>query len=173
MQVSDVHKYTIDGVELPVYPTSVTPSHNLVTKSWNDMNGVFHDIPVNSKLKVNWIFDVIDENSVEAIFNNIIMNKILNSKSRFFTVNTFYPGMGFISSNFYLGTPTNFSSLGTYNNEGFIRYWKMELHWIEVEGTVLNSPQNWLDSSNNIIVDNRQIEIASPEDLADILGEQR
>ena len=53
--ISTDKRFTIDGVEIPVYPTSITPSHNLVSKSWNDMNGVFKDIPVNSKLKVNLV----------------------------------------------------------------------------------------------------------------------
>ena len=162
---------------IPAYPTSLSPSHNLVSKSWNDMNGVFHDIPVNSKLKINWVFDVICEEAVEYIFGTLIMNKILgssnNNPSRFFLINTYYPGLGWIERNMYLGTPTNFSSLGAHAGHGMIKYWKMELHWIDVEGTVLNSPQNWSENSRNIIVDNRQIEIASPEDLANILGEQR
>lgn len=171
MQRSNDQRYTIDGTELAAYPTSVSPSHNLVSKSWNDCNGVFHDIPVNSKLKVNWAWDVIDDASMQSIFGGIIMNRILNSRSRFFTINTYYPGLGWIASEFYLGTPTNFSSLGTHDNKGTIRYWKMELHWIETTGTVLNSPSSY--NNRNIIVDNRQIEIASPEDLADALGEQR
>ena len=86
--VSSIKEYRIDGVEIPVYPTSVVPSHNLVTKSWNDMNGVFKDIPINSKLKINWVFDMISEDDLETIWGNMIYNKIINSKSRVFVINT-------------------------------------------------------------------------------------
>ena len=72
---SNVYKSTIrhanesDGaeVEIPVYPTSVVPSDNLVSKSWNNMYGVFKDIPVNLKVKVNWVFDCISEKDLEIL----------------------------------------------------------------------------------------------------------
>lgn len=81
--LSSTTKYTIDGVEIPVYPSSISPSHNLVSKSWNDMYGVFKDIPVNSKLKINWVFDYISESDLNTLWGRMIYNKIINSKSRF------------------------------------------------------------------------------------------
>lgn len=138
--VSSIKEYRIDGVEIPVYPTSVVPSHNLVTKSWNDMNGVFKDIPINSKLKINWVFDMISEDDLETIWGNMIYNKIINSKSRVFVINTYFPGLGYVEGNFYLGTPTSFDSKDWVCRKGKVNYFKLELHWIEVDGIQLNKP---------------------------------
>lgn len=138
--VSSIKEYRIDGVEIPVYPTSVVPSHNLVTKSWNDMNGVFKDIPINSKLKINWVFDMISEDDLETIWGNMIYNKIINSKSRIFVINTYFPGLGYVEGNFYLGTPTSFDSKDWMCSKGKVNYFKLELHWIEVDGIQLNKP---------------------------------
>lgn len=179
-----VGKYMIDNVEIPksAYPTSVVPSHNLVSKSWNNMYGEFIDIPVNSKLKVNWVFDCIS--SADAL---TIMGKILNkirgittpgTYSRFFTINTYFPGLGWISSEFYLGTPTTFNSIGsgskTVNGNGAPGdpdWWKMELHWIETKGEKLYSPS--YTPSNVLSVNNRQIEVVTPEELEEALNQQR
>lgn len=149
--VSDVQMYTIDGVEIPVYPTSVAPSHNLVSKSWNDMNGVFKDIPVNSKLKINWVFDFISENDLNTLWGSMIYNKIINTKSRFFDINTYFPGLGFIKGKFYLGTPVSFTSKDYYGPRGKVNIWQCELHWIEVDGIKLNSPT---DTQVNAVVVN-------------------
>ena len=145
---SKVYKYTIrhanesDGaeVEIPVYPTSVVPSDNLVSKSWNNMYGVFKDIPVNLKVKVNWVFDCISEKDLEILYGQLIREKIIKYNSRFFVINTHFPGVGFIKGTFYLGTPTSFKSLGGQNNNGEVTYYSGELHWIEVDGIRLNNP---------------------------------
>lgn len=138
--VSSTKKYMIDGVEIPVYPTSVAPSDNLVSKSWNDMYGVFKDIPVNLKTKVNWVFDVVSEENLEILYGQMIRDKIINTKSRFFEINTFFPGVGFISGTYYLGTPTSFTSKDWQTSNGSVNYWQVELHWIEVNGIQLNNP---------------------------------
>lgn len=138
--VSNIEKYMIDGVEIPVYPTSISPSDNLVSKSWNDMYGVFKDIPVNLKAKVNWVFDCISDDDYKTLYGQMIREKIIRTKSRFFEINTYFPGVGFISGTFYLGTPTNFKSLSGEKNNGSVQNWSGELHWIEVDGIRLNSP---------------------------------
>lgn len=145
---SSVKKYTIrhvkeaEGaeVEIPVYPTSIVPSDNLISKSWNNMNGVFKDIPVNLKVKVNWIFDAISEDDLEILYGQMIRSKIIQYKSRFFVVNTHFPGVGFIKGTFYLGTPTNFKSLAGYGDNGEVHWYSGEIHWIEVDGIKLNEP---------------------------------
>jgi hypothetical protein len=149
MVVSNIAKYTIkhvkdsgNPVEIPVYPSSIVPSHNLISKSWNNMYGQFQDVPVNIKLKINWVFDAISESDLEQLYNNLIYNKILTYKSRFFEINTYFPGVGFISGTFYLGTPTNFKSLGTHSNDGSVKWFSLELHWIEVDGIKLLDPSN-------------------------------
>lgn len=138
--VSNIQKYTINGKEIPVYPTSVTVSDNLISKSWNDCYGVFRDIPVNLKTKINWIFDLVSNKDLETLFYTMIRQEIINTKSRFFEINTFFPGMGFIKGTYYLGTPTSFNSLDWQSNNGSVNYWKGELHWIEVDGIELNNP---------------------------------
>ena len=147
-QASNIEKYTIrhikedEGteVEIPVYPTSVVPSDNLISKSWNNMYGEFIDIPVNLKVKINWIYDVIKSDDLNILYGELIRNKIIQYKSRFFVVNTYFPGVGFIKGTFYLGTPTNFKSLGGYNGKGKVGLYTGEIHWIEVDGIKLNSP---------------------------------
>lgn len=155
--LSDVHKYMIDGVEIPVYPTSVAPSDNLVSKSWNDMYGVFKDIPVNLKAKVNWVFDVVSEEDLEVLYGQMIRNKILTTKSRFFNINTFFPGVGFIKGTFYLGTPTSFTSKDWQTSNGSVNYWQVELHWIEVDGIQLNNPA--VVPTASVLVNNKRVTI--------------
>lgn len=140
--LSSVYKYTIDGVEIPAYPSSVTPSHNLVSKSWNDMYGVFRDIPVNSKLKINWVFDMIQERDLNKLWGDMIYNKLIRTGSRFFEINTAFPGLGFIKGTFYLGTPTTFNSKDWQSTTGGASWYQCELHWIEVDGIVLNKPSD-------------------------------
>lgn len=166
---SNTQKYMIDGVEIPVYPTSVTASDNLVSKSWNDMYGVFKDIPVNLKTKVNWVFDVVSENDLETIYGGIIRNKIINSKSRFFNINTFFPGVGFISGTYYLGTPTTFTSKDWQTNNGTVHYWQVELHWIEVDGIKLNAPTAVLGVNREVNIDGKVKRIDSNTSLRELL----
>ncbi len=170
---SNISKYTINGVEIPVYPTSVVCSDNLVSKSWNNMYGEFVDIPVNLKAKVNWIFDIVpdssnnelDSSGLEILYNEMIRQYIIDNKSRFFEINTYFPGVGFISGTFYLGTPTTFTSKDTYGPDGKINYWQVELHWIEVDGIRLNSPltpainNNILNINGHKIMTNKNTEI--------------
>ena len=116
--VSTVRKYTIkhvddtaDPVEIPWYPTSLGPTDNLVGNSWETMYGVFVDIPINLKAKVNWVYDCIEESKLLILYGQMIRAKIIQYKSRFFTINTYMTGVGFITGTFYLGASTGFDSL--------------------------------------------------------------
>ena len=131
-----------DGVEIPVYPSSVSPSDNLISKSWNNMYGVFKDIPVNLKTKIIWKFEAISEDDLETLYGTMIRDKIIQYKSRFFEVTTHFPGKGFIKGTYYLGTPTSFNSIGSHKNNGEVAFYSGEIHWIEVDGDRLNSPSN-------------------------------
>lgn len=134
---TNIKKYTIDGIEIPVYPEKIVPSDNLVSRSWNNMNAQFIDIPVNLKYKVNWVFPVMSKKDIITILTPI-RNKILNQGSRFFKITTAYPGFdSFLSMDVYLGTPTNFESLDWETNCGDVNYYKLELHWIETKGNLL------------------------------------
>lgn len=133
-QVTDIRKYTIDGVELVKYPEKIVPSDNLVSRSWNNMFAEFVDIPVNLKYKVNWVFPAMTRQEAVQILTPI-RNKILTQHSRFFTITTAYPGFEqFIEMEAYLGTPTNFESLDWETDCGDVNWYKLELHWIEVKG---------------------------------------
>lgn len=156
MEVSNIHKYTIkhindsgDPQEIPCYPTSVTPSDNLVSKSWNNMWGEFIDIPVNLKTKIIWKFDVISEADMNTLYGSLIRNKITQYKNRFFYINSYFPGVGFIRGKYYLGTPTSFNSLYGIG-DGSVKYFSGEIHWIEVDGNRLNNP---VSSNNNETVE--------------------
>lgn len=175
--VSNIKKYTINGVEIPVYPTSVVCSDNLVSKSWNNMYGEFVDIPVNLKTKVNWIFDIVPDSSnneldtsgLEVLYNQMIRQYIINNKSRFFELNTYFPGVGFISGTYYLGTPTTFTSKDAYGPNGKVSYWQVEIHWIEVDGIRLNSPLTPATKNNRLKVNGRNVEVDSNTEIADII----
>lgn len=141
---TDIRKYTIDGVEIPVYPIKITCADNLVSRSWNNMYAQFIDIPVNLKYKVNWSFQT--KNKKEAIpLLKPLRDKIINQKSRFFTITTTYPGKEkFQEMKVYLGTPISFDSLDWETDCGDVNVYKFELHWIETDGEVL------IDYNNNI-----------------------
>lgn len=136
-QITDIKKYTIDGVEIPIYPEKIVPSDNLVSRSWNNMYAQFIDIPVNLKYKVNWIFPVVSKEQAIQMLTPI-RDKILNQGSRVFTITTAYPGYSqFLQMEVYLGTPTSFKSLDWQTDCGDVNYYNLELHWIETKGTVL------------------------------------
>lgn len=174
---SNIEKYTINGVEIPVYPTSVVCSDNLVSKSWNNMNGVFMDIPVNLKMKINWIFDIIPDNTnngidsagLEIMYNQMIRQYIINNKSRLFEINSYFPGVGFISGTFYLGTPTTFTSKDTYGPNGKINYWQVEMHWIEVDGIRLNSPTTVPDNSTMLTINGHKVNADDTDKIEEYL----
>lgn len=170
--VSNIHKYMVDGVEIPVYPTSVVPSDNLVSKSWNDMNGVFKDIPVNLKAKVNWVFDVVSDKDLEILYGQMIRQRIIDSKSRFFSINTKFPGVGYISGTFYLGTPTTFTSLDWQSDCGDVNFWRVELHWIEVDGIRLNSPLAVVPTTlaEDIIVNGKTVTLGQEDNITEVLN---
>lgn len=137
---TNVTKYTIDGVEIPIYPEKIVPSDNLVSRSWNNMYAQFIDIPVNLKYKVNWVFPVVSKEEMIQLVGPL-RNKILTQGSRFFTITTAYPGFNtFLEMDVYLGTPTNFQSLdwmGIPGYKGGVNYYNLELHWIETKGQLL------------------------------------
>lgn len=136
-QLTNIRKFMIDGVEIPVYPEKVVASDNLVSRSWNNMYAEFVDIPVNLKYKFNWIFPVMSKKDLIAILTPI-RHKIMIEGSRTFRVITSYPGLdNFIEADVYLGTPTNFESLDYWSDRGDVHYWKLELHWIETKGNLI------------------------------------
>lgn len=135
--VSTTQTYTIDGNELSVYPTSCVVSDNLVSKSYNTMTAKFVDIPIALKQKVQWVFEYAEREPVEAIYS-YIRDKIINNHSRIFTINYNSP-VGWMTGEFYLGTPTSFTSAASKAN-GNITVWKLELHFIEIQGDILNKP---------------------------------
>lgn len=163
----EVMRYTVrhikdeTGIELPIYPTKVTGSSNLISRSFNNIYGTFLDLPIAEKLKINWIFDASCDyvskgtganagktyftDKVVALFSDYIRKKIYEYKSRFFEITSWCPGIGYVKMVAYLGTPTTFNSEGVYsseikNNKGAST--SFEIHWIEVgdENTKLNDP---------------------------------
>lgn len=139
---SSVLKYTIrhekeaagTDVELPIYPTSVVPSNNYISHSWNTMRGQFREKLINRKLKINWTFDVMPEDKAVQLLETMINAKIDTYKTRNFYLNCYVPGRGWIKGLFYLGTPDSISSVGGFSGKGKVGYTKAEIHWIEVDG---------------------------------------
>lgn len=145
--VSTVHKYGIyyttgeveTFVELPAYPTSVIVSDNYVSKSWNDLNAVFKDKLINIKAKVVWQFEFIEDGELTSLYQTI-RSKIVSSKSRFFYINAYTPALGWTKFLAYLGAEVTFKSTSSFTNCGQVPLWSGEIHWIEVDGVILNTP---------------------------------
>lgn len=131
------HENDTTDTVIPVYPSKVTPSNNIVGRSWNDMNGQFKQIPINWKLKMNWVFEAADEAKARQMLNGMIYTKIQQYKSNRFVINANFPGIGWIKSTFYLGTPDNIDTLGGFYGAGNVSFVKFEIHWIETEGVSL------------------------------------
>lgn len=158
------------------YPTSVQLSSNIVSRSWNNYKGQFQDVLVNHKLKFAWIFDFISTSHLDSMLS-YIFSKIENAgnATRFFYMTGYFPGRGWLETLVYLGTPLNINSIGPneYQKNGQPGWWKCELHWIEVDGTVLLAPEqsNNQQNSRGIIINNKKIEIANSGDISNILNE--
>ena len=131
-KISDLKYYAIDGIELPVYPTSEKVINNEVSKTFNSMTGTTIDIPVCRKMKVNWVFEYSDDSAVSKIYQQL-KTKMETEKSRFFKINYFDPSGDFYEMTAYWGTPTDFESRSS-KNKGHIKVWKWEVHFIEVDG---------------------------------------
>lgn len=120
--------------EIPCYPTNVSASSNIVSKSFNDLTADFYDIPISNKLKVIWKFEGVEVSKALALINDLIFGRIKGDytfKTRKFAINTWTPLYGWVKGYFYLGTPTQFDMEGVAaNNEGATI--DFELHWIEV-----------------------------------------
>lgn len=113
------------------YPGAVTCGHNVVSRSWNNAYGVFQDILIADKVKVNWKFEAGKAAEISQFFYSKIASVIHSTGSRFFTINTWAPGYGWIQADCYLGTPTQFETegVGAAGEAASISY---ELHWIEI-----------------------------------------
>ena len=138
--ISNIKKYTINGEEIPEYPVKIKPSDNLISKTWNDIYGTVRDLPIALKLKIPWIFDMISDADLTKLYGQMIRQKIIETNSRFFEINTRAPGIGWVKGTFYLGAPTNFESVYGGGDDGDIDWWSCELHWIEVDGIKLLDP---------------------------------
>lgn len=126
--------YKIDGVTV-VAPNKLGCGDNVVSRSYRDANGIFRDKLISRQRTVRWGYEDLTKAQFQAIYN-IVWTKIKTQGTRYFNITTQFPGEGDITSVFYLGTPTNFDSiLGTKANG--IERWKVDLEWVEVEGTSL------------------------------------
>lgn len=142
-----------DGTDtIYVNPSATSASHNLVSWSWNDWNGTFHDERlIAQKMKIIWKFeaDETEEGTVAGLGNittvakrsnhtsimEWLMNKINANHSRFFIVNSWVSGLGWKKGKMYLGTPTNLDAEGIKpGSSKEMAVSKLELHWIEVPG---------------------------------------
>ena len=127
------------NISIPQYPTGYSAEDELISVSFNAINGHFNDRLINYKKKLIWKFDAISEDSLNTMYYGIdgIIGKIKAKKSRFFNITSNIPSMP--SGKYYLGTPSSFQYIGqTGTGNNVTRQYSGELHWIEVDGTVLN-----------------------------------
>lgn len=145
---------TVDNVPetLPVFlcPTAVKASSNIISRSYDDMNGDFQDWPLAHKVKLIWQFDATSDHHVynstthqytrtpavtliSNLMNGYIFPSIQKWKTRVFFISGWVHGYGDRWGVFYLGTPTNFQSEGVRaGSTNYAANAKFELHWIEV-----------------------------------------
>lgn len=117
------------------YPMSVEFSDNIISRSWNNFKGQFQDKLVNTKMKIKWNWDFLDDAALDDIYGGIEA-AIEANKSRTFYVRSYIPGRGYKEFIAYLGTPVTIKSKGT-KSDGKPVGWSLSLDWIEVDGTVL------------------------------------
>lgn len=131
--ISDKKFYSIDGVELPAYPTHETVIDNTISRTYNSMTGTTIDFLIARKMKVNWKFEYADYDKAASIYKQIT-DKMDNNKSRFFTITYYDPRGDFYEMVAYCGTPVNFEAKSA-RDKGLVKVWGFELHFIEVDGT--------------------------------------
>jgi hypothetical protein len=121
-------------------PNSVQVTDNLITRSWEGTDGVFHEVLIRRRKKVNWIYKVISYEDAYNIYENIIMYIMYKNKNRYFYINSPYIGKEITKDDglFYLGTPCEPQSV--YGENGKIEYWSLEWHWIQKVGHKFNNP---------------------------------
>lgn len=137
----------ISGDELVVNPTGVSMSQNIVSLSWNEINGHFNDIPMANKAKIVWRFEAAENFSeVENIMSKVYYN-LKTYGTRFYKIKTWLPGLGWQYGYFYLGTPLNIDSEGVRPKEagvsaGTAAIPKFEMHWIEIGDSTTDLPNS-------------------------------
>lgn len=115
-----------------VCPTAVQASSNVISRSWNNIQGDFVDHLIAHKAKIIWEFDAtVGTSGLESLWS-YLSTAIKTYKTRFFWISGWMPGFGFKKGLFYLGTPTNFNAEGVdAGNKYKAASNKFELHWIE------------------------------------------
>lgn len=132
-----VHKstrYKINNVGVPS-PNDASFQDIVISRSWDDINGVFQDHLIRIRKQINWVYRALSKDLLNDFYNKMIMSKIISSKSRFFNITTDFPGYDSLTLNCYLGTPVEFKTV--YSNKTGIKYYEFTLTWTEVEGTDL------------------------------------
>lgn len=122
----------IDGVVVRS-PDPYDTTFNDISRSYEDIDGVFRDKLKRRKRTTNWPYSCLAAEDYQVI-HDVIQAK-LDQGSRYFMVTRESPGEGKeYTSLMYLGTPTNFKSLMSTNIDGTL-YWQVTIQWIEVIGT--------------------------------------
>jgi hypothetical protein len=120
----------IDGVPI-VGPNKIRVGLNIISRSYEDANGIFRDRIIRLKRNIDLIYNYLTEENYRAM-SDVINNKLMQG-SRFFNVTVFYPGYGAVTSIHYLGTPGKFEALKSTLANG-VEVWSTTISLIEVEG---------------------------------------
>lgn len=135
----DYKIYKIDGVVVRG-PDSIEPAYNEISRSYEDIDGIFRDKLIRRKRSTDWVYTTLSAEDYQ-VMHDVIYDKIINTGSRYFMITTESPGEGMVESLCYLGTPTKFKSVFGTGETGVV-YWTVNLSWIEVQGTKLTSGSN-------------------------------
>lgn len=137
MLANPLVNYSIDGVAV-LPPHTLKCEENILSRSYRDLNGIMRKVIIRRIRKVYWIYKAIKREDAEKIWR-IIQNKMENQHTDMFSVTTEFIGAGQITLRVYPGTPMTIQSIFGENNQ--VQMWEsFEVHWIEKEGTQLNTP---------------------------------
>lgn len=121
--LDEVKKIIVDDIEIPLecYPTNISAwSYNYISKTFNNMYAeTAVDLLINMRMKVNWVFEAADEETVK-FWMGLINSRIFGAKNRDFKVNLYMPGLGFIESIWNTGAPIQGSPLDGSGHDGIV-----------------------------------------------------
>ena len=130
------------------FPSSFKSSNNITGVSYRNYKAHFVDNIVNMSKKITWNREIMSDEELQFIMEYIeekIQVKTDHGCSRFFYVNTYVTGRGWMWGKFYLAATTEFEAIensGVIVNGDLSIYVKGNITWIEKDGIDLNSVSN-------------------------------
>lgn len=148
MVPSNIHKYTIrhesdpagSDYELPIYPDRVKAGISDVNRwSYRNIKGFYKNQLAVRQGKLFWTFSLYPQDKSIELIKEHIYDKVDQYKTDHFYINAYVSGYGWVSGLFYLMDTITVEDVGYSGNGNVVApYVKFELHWIEVDGNIIN-----------------------------------